>query len=1036
MHTPPDAESGETSPAEKKEEDEGEPAATSTKTPDVEAVDIAQWPLFSPNESEALNSRWEPKSVVDEAQGLGHGLNPDAPEFAPTFEAEARRLGLNLPQDARERPADATAEARDQNPGLRHVGEQGRLRQEDPREQDLTPHMNVHNSELDAGDRRQHLRRTGSEPSIAPRLTAISPETMGQVGWPEASSTRPVHQFAQPASAPIHRVQQPITPGPSPRRRPSIPREHTSQNPALEAIAGEGLVIRTRTLLEHQMRANLLFAEQVAQEYGRELAVRVEAQRRAFVAEEGRRVQLIEMAFRRKLAENEENLRRQYEEPEMNRVRILEARNAELERVADELQRAMQMDEHDGPMDPIALQHQHQQRAAVAHWRNNELVRQIEQLRHEVELREQAVKRAQQEAIRVRDEARAAMSESTGTSDALARAFSEEREKRLRLEQRVNGLQERNALLEDRVRNSSISDNARNYSAELNQLSEKSPDELRMLVITLDRERQQLANDNLSIQRRVADMNADLDSKIDEANDLREQMQQKEGGGRAVHWIQGLQADIQQLETAAKSPGPAKREVQDRVVNMLREVEKQQQRLQDLLPEPPAWETFDGNTDALLGGELESGSTSSTKEREWQPGQFFEGQPITPGVTPGTPGSVGSFARSDGYFGSMASNAAVGSGRVRTKSGGEDAGGFAIEGPRIAGIVPLKDPAPGSKDDSAERAPMSFYDRFMAGSFLPTSDFKPAESSFRQQEGGDHAASRESTNASSTNSIGTNNNNIGNNGNGGTFLESMSSQSDSRSFPAASIPTSPPHPSWFGYPHDLKLTGFGPSTSAVNPSMALRISSPAPEARSIGMAVTSTPQQQQQQQQQPHQLTPTTGFGTAVMNPQPFAVMGRTAFRPHLPGPEPRGGGGNGGVGGGGGAGVGVIGGGMRHGQGGLNDGGMGVGGEHNGVGGGGMMGLGMGIGMNAGPGGAGGGGFGMGGGGGGGGGAAGPTSGMAAHHLGGMPQGLMMMQGMPQQGLGMQQQQQQQQGQPQGFAAARFAPIGRPVGRGGRVGP
>ncbi|KAJ3053989.1 hypothetical protein HK097_002910 [Rhizophlyctis rosea] len=922
------------------------------------------WQPFGTSEQKTFSVPFGPKSEGEEIQGLGHGLNPDAPEFAPTFDTDSSRLGLQLPHhDTQQRNAGTAASFPEQTVGWRGGPEQSRGRQTvpggslpaiDTTDPNLAAYMLHYGGETEAIGRK-HLRRTGSEPSIAPRITNLPGEPVAQAGWPETASSRP--QYGIGVNAPLQRVQQPITPGPSPRRRPSIPREQTGS----ESIAGEGLVVRTRALLEHQMRANLAFAESIAQEYGRELAVRVEAQRRAFVAEEGRRTQLLEMTLRRKVAEAEENIRRQFEDRDMTRVRVLEARNAELERVADDLQRTidaqqMQMEEKEGSMDPLRLQQQYQQRAASYDWRTKELVTQIEHLRREIELRDQTIKRAQQELTR--------MQESNGSAEGLARAYQEEREKRLRLEQKVGGLTERTVVLEERLRDANGSDDLRKYAADLSHLAGKTPDQLRMIVIALDRERTALTHDNISMQRKMADMGADLNGKTDEANSLREQIQRRGSDGPNGRWLQGLQAEIQQLEDATRSPGSGTPGHQDRVVNVLRELEKQQSRLTNLLPEPPAWSAFDGNTDALLGGELEGGSTSGKKEKEWESSIFPQGAPITPG----TPGSVASSLRGEGYFGSLASNPTVGSGRVRTKSGGGDAGGFSIDGPRIAGIVPLKDPAPGPKEDATEPAQMSFYDRFMSGSFLPAHEMKLGEA-----QGG--VGGRESSDNS-----GSNNNNNNNN----TSSDTFANQSDNRPFPASSsIPTTP-HPSWFGSPRELKLTAFGP------PPMTIPLPGPAAEPRSVGGTVTPS--------QQPAASPYGAVVGAGGINPQPFALaMGRNAFRPQLPEGRAQIGGGNA-VGG-----VGVIGAGMRHGQG-QGD----VGADSGGV----TIGLGsLGIGMPGGVGIAGGGGYGQ------------PGGGMATH----LGQGGMNV-GQP--GLGMMQGQAPQRQQEQSFPP-RFAPFAKPAGRG-----
>ncbi|KAJ3176739.1 hypothetical protein HDU87_004878 [Geranomyces variabilis] len=100
-----------------------------------------------------------------------------------------------------------------------------------------------------------------------------------------------------------------VTPNPSPNR-PYGRQSVSSQS----QVNVDGLVLRTKALLEHQMRTNLAFAEAVAAEYGRELSSRTEAQRRAFSVEQDRRLQLMEQATRRRVAEVEDSLRRQYEE--------------------------------------------------------------------------------------------------------------------------------------------------------------------------------------------------------------------------------------------------------------------------------------------------------------------------------------------------------------------------------------------------------------------------------------------------------------------------------------------------------------------------------------------------------------------------------------------------------------------------------------------------------------------------------------------------------------------------------------------------
>ncbi|KAJ3178537.1 hypothetical protein HDU85_005144 [Gaertneriomyces sp. JEL0708] len=246
-------------------------------------------------------------SVTDEARNFE--LNPDAPEFAPVHENDPRlktsiapngsttatsvggmTYGQLAPQDIWEVQASDFADAatdKKQRPRLQPVN----LNLDRKRRDSLTADSSVQPSPQSA---------------YAIPHTLVPRSTGAPLSLPAASAA----QF-----------QTYATPNPSPVRRnslyggtPNLPPTSFSASQPEPAVSRDSLVMRTKALLEHQMRTNLAFAEAVAAEYGRELTLRLEAQKRNFAAEHNRRLQLMESAVRKRVFEAEESLRRQYEE--------------------------------------------------------------------------------------------------------------------------------------------------------------------------------------------------------------------------------------------------------------------------------------------------------------------------------------------------------------------------------------------------------------------------------------------------------------------------------------------------------------------------------------------------------------------------------------------------------------------------------------------------------------------------------------------------------------------------------------------------
>ncbi|KAI8998004.1 hypothetical protein BC832DRAFT_248774 [Gaertneriomyces semiglobifer] len=247
-------------------------------------------------------------SVTDEARNFE--LNPDAPEFAPVHENDQPRhktsiapngstaatsiggmaYGQLSPQDIWDVQASDFADAaadKKQRPRLQPIN----LNLDRKRRDSLTADASVQPS---------------PQSTYAIPHTLIPRSTGAPLSLPAASAAQ-FHTYA--------------TPNPSPVRRnslyggtPNVPPTSFPASQQEPAVSRDSLVMRTKALLEHQMRTNLAFAEAVAAEYGRELTLRLEAQKRNFAAEHNRRLQLMESAVRKRVFEAEESLRRQYEE--------------------------------------------------------------------------------------------------------------------------------------------------------------------------------------------------------------------------------------------------------------------------------------------------------------------------------------------------------------------------------------------------------------------------------------------------------------------------------------------------------------------------------------------------------------------------------------------------------------------------------------------------------------------------------------------------------------------------------------------------
>lgn len=252
------------------------------------------------------------------------------------------------------------------------------------------------------------------------------------IGGPPANRTPvPLGSY----NAPNRVANAYVTPNTSPNRHTSFaqPLTGSSQGPGTENMHRDNLVVRTKALLEHQMRTNLAFAEAVAAEYGRELAGRIEAHKRAFNVERARNLQMMEMTIRRRVADAEDAIRRQYEERHSHTLRILELRQSSMGNGAGVMDpRFSGIDPRDIENLPPPVQRQ-----------LGQLVRESTILRTELEMQKQANQRMHQDMVREREQVRVTMSECGDTAEALARTLTEEREQRLMLAAKVNALEDR-----------------------------------------------------------------------------------------------------------------------------------------------------------------------------------------------------------------------------------------------------------------------------------------------------------------------------------------------------------------------------------------------------------------------------------------------------------------------------------------------------------------------------------------------------------------------------------------------------------------
>ncbi|KAI8911306.1 hypothetical protein DFJ77DRAFT_93594 [Powellomyces hirtus] len=193
-----------------------------------------------------------------------------------------------------------------------------------------------------------------------------------------------------------------MTPNPSPHRVGSLVSERRGSATSAASLQAQSnmdeLVIRTKALLDHQMRTNLAFAEAVAAEYGRELSSRIEAQRRAFSAEQTRRMQIMEMNARRRVADAEDAIRRQYEERQTG-ASAMSDRQAEFRSNSD-------------ARETVNL-------PAAVHRRLAELHREVMILSTELEVQKVANRQLRHDLARDEERSRAASAESGASGQAM-----------------------------------------------------------------------------------------------------------------------------------------------------------------------------------------------------------------------------------------------------------------------------------------------------------------------------------------------------------------------------------------------------------------------------------------------------------------------------------------------------------------------------------------------------------------------------------------------------------------------------------------
>ncbi|KND04334.1 uncharacterized protein SPPG_08816 [Spizellomyces punctatus DAOM BR117] len=522
--------------------------------------------------------------VAEEASRYAR-LNPDAPEFAPVFEAGPRsappaperghfggthRYGEDL-WDFRESPTSEIPSTVSSGQAL-----------VDPSSYTIPLKSG---SNFDDG-RDKRLRRTASESHLMSGVeNGSSYASVSPVIAQSGMGTRAGVSTSVIGST--NRAQQYITPNPSPSRRGSLTSSHNvtssvppgAQGPTSESTNRDSLVMRTKALLEHQMRTNLAFAEAVAAEYGRELSARIETQRRAFMLEQNRRVQMMELTIRRRVAEAEDALRRQYEDRQALASRIIDVRHS--------LGNGANLDPRSIGMDPQELE----SISPAVQRRIAELVREMTIARTEVEIHKQAMQRLQQELIRTREDTRAAAHESGNAAEvgALRQALRDEREQRLLLEEKASALEsslqdQRARDWEEEVTKFMSMQVARDGAA----LSKKRPDELLALILEVEAERERLSKDNILLTRRIEALENEgeagsLDSESRPPDYSSEKLESEK---EMRVWFEPLQREILSLEKSLMWTAPTTpriSEIRTRMLTVLQTLESQSEKLRNLL---------------------------------------------------------------------------------------------------------------------------------------------------------------------------------------------------------------------------------------------------------------------------------------------------------------------------------------------------------------------------------------------------------------------------------------------------------------------
>ncbi|KAI8824853.1 uncharacterized protein EV422DRAFT_617315 [Fimicolochytrium jonesii] len=217
-------------------------------------------------------------AIHEEAQRIAR-LNPDAPEFAPVWGAVGAGTRSTDERVARKESEWGGAPGVQGGWGWQAGNTAPMTTTTAPETQQGLPakSLNLSSYTIPLKSRPSDepgLRRSQSEGHMAPAAEGGSQMMLGN------QNGNPQRQGYIPTSSPIH----------------------------------DTLVSRVKHLLEHQMRTNLAFAEAVAAEYGRELAMRAESQRRAFTNELNRRAQVSDIVVRRRIMEAKEAITREFED--------------------------------------------------------------------------------------------------------------------------------------------------------------------------------------------------------------------------------------------------------------------------------------------------------------------------------------------------------------------------------------------------------------------------------------------------------------------------------------------------------------------------------------------------------------------------------------------------------------------------------------------------------------------------------------------------------------------------------------------------